>query len=293
MIRPLPKPRPAEPAVGEAPTAQGRASGNGAARMPTAASVSAAIRRRRQHDLPSPLADHRRGEGGDRGGAQGQDDPRRRPAEDDQRSGRRASWSNGRSCAATSRQRRFRPLHGLHRRQSELAGHRHAAPPRRGDVVVGPAATRASCAPSSQQVTSADHRPRASSRSPARCLLHGDRAGAQALVREAWRNDDFSGELESLALDVFSDLITPADHKARMDRRLYAEDVEGGAARGNRAGGNEPAIAKARIAVIKKARQRQGAARRGAGGGAPRHRLHLQPRPVAAPRRQGRRSRRS
>ncbi len=84
-------------------------------------------------------------------------------------------------------------------------------------------------------------------------LLQGDRAGAQALVREAWRNDYFSGELESLALDVFQDLITPADHKARMDMRLYAEDVDGGLRAANRAGGNAPIIAKARIAVIKRA----------------------------------------
>jgi peptidoglycan lytic transglycosylase len=84
-------------------------------------------------------------------------------------------------------------------------------------------------------------------------LLQGDRAGAQSLVRDAWRNDNFSGELESLALDVFGDLITAADHKARMDMRLYAEDVEGGLRSANRAGGNAPAIAKARVAVIEKA----------------------------------------
>jgi soluble lytic murein transglycosylase len=84
-------------------------------------------------------------------------------------------------------------------------------------------------------------------------LLQGDRAGAQSLVRDAWRNDDFSGELEGLALDVFKDLITAADHKARMDMRLYAEDVEDALRSANRAGGNAPVVAKARIAVIKKA----------------------------------------
>lgn len=84
-------------------------------------------------------------------------------------------------------------------------------------------------------------------------LLQGDRAGAQRLVREAWRNDSFSSELENLALDVFKDLITAADHKARMDMRLYAEDVDGALRSANRAGGNAQAIAKARIAVIKKA----------------------------------------
>ena len=84
-------------------------------------------------------------------------------------------------------------------------------------------------------------------------LLQGDRAGAQRLVREAWHNDDFSAELEGLALDVFKDLLTAADYKARMDMRLYAEDTEDALRAANRAGGNAPAIAKARIAVIKKA----------------------------------------
>ncbi len=83
-------------------------------------------------------------------------------------------------------------------------------------------------------------------------LLQGDRAGAQNLVREAWRYDSFSSELENPALDVFRDLITPADHKARMDMRLYAEDVDGALRAANRAGGNAALIAKARIAVIKK-----------------------------------------
>jgi soluble lytic murein transglycosylase len=84
-------------------------------------------------------------------------------------------------------------------------------------------------------------------------LLQGDQPAAQSLVREAWRNDAFANDLESPALDVFNDLITAADHKARMDMRLYADDVDGGSRSANRAGGNAPVIAKARIAVIRKA----------------------------------------
>jgi soluble lytic murein transglycosylase len=84
-------------------------------------------------------------------------------------------------------------------------------------------------------------------------LLQGDRAGAQSLVREAWRYDSFSSDLENPALDVFQDLITRADHKARMDMRLYAEDIDGALRAANRAGGNAPVIAQARIAVISKA----------------------------------------
>jgi soluble lytic murein transglycosylase len=84
-------------------------------------------------------------------------------------------------------------------------------------------------------------------------LLEGDRAEAQKLVRDAWRYDNFSGDLEAQVLDVFRDLITDADHKTRMEMRFYAEDVDGAMRSANRAGGNAPVIAKARVAVIKKA----------------------------------------
>jgi len=84
-------------------------------------------------------------------------------------------------------------------------------------------------------------------------LAQGDRAGAQAQLRDAWRNDAFSADLESDVLEDFGNLITTADHKARMDMRLYAEDVEAGMRSAGRVGGSAPAIAKARAAVIKKA----------------------------------------
>jgi soluble lytic murein transglycosylase len=88
----------------------------------------------------------------------------------------------------------------------------------------------------------------------ARALLaQGDRANAQAQVRDAWHNDAFSDDLEDDAIEAFGNLITASDHKARMDMRLYAEDVEAAMRSANRAGGNASAIAKARAAVIKKA----------------------------------------
>ena len=88
----------------------------------------------------------------------------------------------------------------------------------------------------------------------ARALLaQGDRAAARDEVRYAWWNDAFSGDLEDQAIETFGSLLSADDHKARMDMRLYAEDVEGGLRSANRAGGNAPAIARARIAVIRKA----------------------------------------
>jgi soluble lytic murein transglycosylase len=84
-------------------------------------------------------------------------------------------------------------------------------------------------------------------------LAQGDRTGAQSQVRQAWRNDAFSADLESQALDAFGDLLTTADDKTRMDMRFYAQDVEAGLRAANRAGGSTLAIAKARAAVIRNA----------------------------------------
>jgi soluble lytic murein transglycosylase len=90
-------------------------------------------------------------------------------------------------------------------------------------------------------------------------LAQGDRTGAQANIRDAWHNDSLGATLEAQAMEAFGSLITAADHKARMDMRLYAEDVEGGLRAAARAGGHAPAIAKARVAVIKKARNAKAA----------------------------------
>lgn len=74
----------------------------------------------------------------------------------------------------------------------------------------------------------------------ARALLaQGDRAGAAALVRKAWREDDSSSDVERRVLEMFSDMLTCADHKARMEYRFYAEDVEAGMRVAERLGGND------------------------------------------------------
>jgi soluble lytic murein transglycosylase len=88
----------------------------------------------------------------------------------------------------------------------------------------------------------------------ARALLaFGDRAGAQAQVREAWRNDALSMEIEDQILDSFSDLLTTADHKVRMDMRFYVEDVDAGLRAASHLGPTAQAIAKAWAAEIRKA----------------------------------------
>lgn len=79
-------------------------------------------------------------------------------------------------------------------------------------------------------------------------IAQGDRAAAQQLVREAWRNDNFGPDTESYALEEFGSLLSDADHKARMDRRLYEDDSD--ALRiAKRLGAAQLALAKARLAV--------------------------------------------
>ena len=87
----------------------------------------------------------------------------------------------------------------------------------------------------------------------ARALIaKGDRAGAQAAVREAWRKDGFSADVEAQARAAFAGLISADDDKARMDARFDAEDDDAGFRAAHRLGGDALAIAKARAAVINK-----------------------------------------
>jgi soluble lytic murein transglycosylase len=85
-------------------------------------------------------------------------------------------------------------------------------------------------------------------------ISRGDRANAERLVREAWRNDAMSEDTESTALDLFGALLTPGDQKARMDLMLYGSEQQEAAMRAaKRLGSAEVALAKARIASNRKA----------------------------------------
>jgi soluble lytic murein transglycosylase len=87
----------------------------------------------------------------------------------------------------------------------------------------------------------------------ARALLaQGDTEGASALVRETWRNDPMSADVEKQVLDRNPDLLTRADHKARMEKRLFAADNESAMRAARRLGGADLAIAHARIALNRK-----------------------------------------
>ena len=88
----------------------------------------------------------------------------------------------------------------------------------------------------------------------ARAMIgRGDKANAERLVKDAWRNDAMSEDTESAALDLFGALIAPGDHKARMDLLLYGSEHDAALRAAKRLGGGEVALAKARIAGSRKA----------------------------------------
>ena len=87
-----------------------------------------------------------------------------------------------------------------------------------------------------------------------RALLEkGDRAGAEAAIRDAWRTEPLPRDAEEQVLATFGDLIARADEKARMSTKLFASENETGSRAAQRLGGDEPAIAKMRVAFNQKA----------------------------------------
>ena len=84
----------------------------------------------------------------------------------------------------------------------------------------------------------------------ARMLLgEGDADGAGRLVRDAWRSEELSERVEAEALEMFRDLLTREDHRARMDRRIGAKDGAGATRAAKLLGGDALAIVKACAAV--------------------------------------------
>jgi soluble lytic murein transglycosylase len=84
-------------------------------------------------------------------------------------------------------------------------------------------------------------------------IARGDRANAERLVRDAWRKDSMSEDTENTALDLFGALITPGDHKARMDFLLYGSEQDAAMRAARRLGANQVTLAKARNAAYRKA----------------------------------------
>ena len=73
----------------------------------------------------------------------------------------------------------------------------------------------------------------------------GDRAGAESEVRAVWQSAELSAELEAAVLAAFPDVLTRADHMARMDRRIGAKDFGAAMRAAKRVGDDQVAIVKA------------------------------------------------
>jgi soluble lytic murein transglycosylase len=76
-------------------------------------------------------------------------------------------------------------------------------------------------------------------------LAEGDRDGAASLVRQTWRSDELSEQSEAEVFDLFHDLLTREDHRARMDKRIGAKDLSGAKRAAQRLGSDELLIVKA------------------------------------------------
>jgi soluble lytic murein transglycosylase len=86
-------------------------------------------------------------------------------------------------------------------------------------------------------------------------LAHGETDKAKALASKVWRQHDLSSELEHGFLARFGALLTPDDHKWRLDR-LLVDDVRWKSGRNQRA-----KLAKRVIPLLPKAEQRKARAR--------------------------------
>jgi peptidoglycan lytic transglycosylase len=84
-------------------------------------------------------------------------------------------------------------------------------------------------------------------------LAGGDREAARRLARDAWRSDELTERVETEANELFRDLLTRDDHRARMDRRIGAKDLAAAKRAAQRLGDDELAIVKACVAVRGKA----------------------------------------
>ncbi|HZC57917.1 MAG TPA: transglycosylase SLT domain-containing protein [Xanthobacteraceae bacterium] len=88
----------------------------------------------------------------------------------------------------------------------------------------------------------------------ARALMsQGDSAGAAATLRDTWRSDGFSADIEAQGRAAFAGLITPDDDAARMDARLYVDDDDAGLRAAQHLNATALAVAKARAGVINQA----------------------------------------
>ena len=85
-------------------------------------------------------------------------------------------------------------------------------------------------------------------------LAIGRKDDAAALIRAYWRDGKIPQDVETSIAKEFAGLLTPADHKARMDRLLYAEQSEPALRTAAFLGKDQRALATAVISVIKRSK---------------------------------------
>jgi soluble lytic murein transglycosylase len=81
----------------------------------------------------------------------------------------------------------------------------------------------------------------------------GDSAGAAREVRSVWRSAPLSSDIEATVLSEFPDVLTRADHLARMDKRIGAKDFGAAMRAARRVGDDHVAIVRACTAGAEKA----------------------------------------
>lgn len=77
----------------------------------------------------------------------------------------------------------------------------------------------------------------------------GDGERALRLARETWRSFDLSADVEQRLIAAFGSHLTAADHKARMDAMLHADQTATAQRAAARLGGGQAALARAFLAV--------------------------------------------
>ena len=76
-------------------------------------------------------------------------------------------------------------------------------------------------------------------------MAEGDRASAESEVRAVWQSASLTAETETAVLAAFPDVLTRADHVARMDRRIGAKDFGAATRAAKHLGEDYAAIVKA------------------------------------------------
>jgi soluble lytic murein transglycosylase len=76
-------------------------------------------------------------------------------------------------------------------------------------------------------------------------MAEGNRAHAESEVRAVWQSEPLTAEMETTVIAAFPDVLTRADHVARMDKRIGAKDFGAATRAANHAGEDHIAIVKA------------------------------------------------